>query len=389
MLLPRLPNNTWILFLRRMTNVRKSLGNIIGWSTSRKIVVIESDDWGSIRTRSKKDYEKMLSKGLDVDRSNFTANDCLESNDDLENLYDLLYKHKDSTGRHAVFTPMCIMANPDFEKIEKSNFREYYFESFTETCKRYPNHDKVHELWKKGIDERLFVPAFHGREHLSVSRWLGALQNGNEGLLIAFKHRSFGAAMYKGKQIPEYLGALYPECITEIPALQKVIETGVELFKSICGYNPTHFIAPNRETHKILDSEMFRLGIKYLTMCKLRHYPLGNNKFKWEFNWLGRQNESGQIIITRNCAFEPSDPIIMNWTDSCLKEIENSFRWHKPAVISTHRVNYVGFINPGNAYKGLTELGRLLSRILKKWPEVEFMTSTELGDLISLSKKKL
>ena len=31
------------------------------------------------------------------------------------------------------------------------------------------------DLWRQGIDERLFVPAFHGREHLSVTRWLKAL----------------------------------------------------------------------------------------------------------------------------------------------------------------------------------------------------------------------
>ena len=97
-----------------MNNLRKNLSNIFGWRTSRKIVVIESDDWGSIRTRSKKDYNVMLSKSMEIDHSNFTTYDCLESNEDLENLFELLHKHKDSTGRSAVFTPMCIMANPHF-----------------------------------------------------------------------------------------------------------------------------------------------------------------------------------------------------------------------------------------------------------------------------------
>ena len=35
--------------------------------------------------------------------------------------------------------------------------------------------------------------------------------------------------------------------------------------------------------------------------------------------------------------------------DSCIKEIEIAFKWQKPAVISSHRVNYVGFINQDNA----------------------------------------
>jgi hypothetical protein len=370
-----------------MNNFRKNISNAIGWRTSRKIVVIESDDWGSIRTRSKKDYYEMLSKGLAVDRSNFTANDCLESNNDLGNLFDLLSKHKDSTGRSVVITPMCIMANPDFDKIKESGFSEYHYENFVDTCRRYLQHDRVLDLWRTGTVERLFVPAFHGREHLSVSRWLRALQNGNEGLLTAFEHQSFGATWYKGKQIPEYLGALFPDYSSDIPVLQKIVETGAELFKANCGNNPSHFIAPNRETPRALDSTLFKAGVKYLTMSKLRHFPLGNEKYKWECNWLGRENKLGQIIITRNCIFEPSDPIHNNDVDSCLKAIDNAFKWHKPAVISSHRVNYIGFINPQNAKYGLNELDRLFHSILNKWPEVEFMTSTELGDLISLSKK--
>lgn len=370
-----------------MSSFRKNLSNVIGWRTLKKIIVIESDDWGSIRTRSKMDYYSMLSKGLEVDRSNFTANDCLESNIELENLYDLLSKHKDSTGRPAVITPMCIMANPDFEKIQESGFTEYHYEAFIDTCKRYPDHNKVKELWRKGIDERLFVPAFHGREHLNVSRWLKALQNGNEGLLTAFKHQSFGVEWYKGKRIPEYLGAFHPDHSSDIPILEKIIESGAELFRNTCGYRPAHFISPNRESTKALDSTLYKVGIKYLTMSKLRQYPLGEEKYKWEFNWLGKQNELGQIILTRNCGFEPSDSLHNDWVDVCLNEIENSFKWHKPAIISSHRVNYIGSINTENAKHGLKELSHLLSHIIKRWSNVEFMTSTELGDLISFSRK--
>ena len=49
------------------TKTRKNLSNILGWSTKRKLVVLESDDWGSIRTRSKVDYEAMLLKKIDVE----------------------------------------------------------------------------------------------------------------------------------------------------------------------------------------------------------------------------------------------------------------------------------------------------------------------------------
>jgi hypothetical protein len=331
----------------------------------------------------------MLAKGLELDRSNFTANDSLESTSDLENLFGVLLRHRDSTGRSPVFTPMCIMANPDFEKIEASGFREYHYENFTETCKRYPNRDRVPELWLKGIEARLFVPGYHGREHLSVSRWLNALQTGNTGLLTAFGHRSFGASHFKGEDIPEYLGAFHPDHPAEIADLARIMETGAELFELNCRYKPAHFIAPNRESAKALDATLGKVGVRFLTMNKIRRYPLGDDKYRMEFNWLGRRNSLGQVILTRNGIFEPSSPDRTDWVDSCLEEISIAFKWHKPAVINSHRVNYIGSIHPENAQKGLRELDRLLKEIGKRWPEVEYMTSTELGETIAGQKYSL
>ena len=366
-----------------INNIRKILSNVIGWRTKRKIVVFESDDWGSVRTRSKADYDSMLEKGLEVNRSNFTKYDALESNNDLENFFEVLSKHKDKYGRPAVFTPMCIVANPDFEKIKDSGVEEYYYESFIKTCSKYPKHDRVHDLWLEGIKQRLFVPALHGREHLSVSRWMNLLRSGNDGLLTAFEHGSFGGTRFKGKEIPEYLGAFHPDLASDIPHLQKILEDAVSLFETICGYKPTHFIAPNREGPKELDATLAKVGVRYLTMSKLRKYPKGNEKYGKELHWLGKKNKLDQIILTRNCGFEPSSSLYYDWVSHCMSEIEIAFKWRKPAIISTHRVNYVGFIDSANAANGFRQLDLLLLSIIKKWPEVEFLTSVELGELMA------
>lgn len=363
-------------------SIRRYLSNALGWKTKRKIVVFESDDWGSIRTRSKADYDAMLSKGLNVDGSFFTKYDALESNDDLERFFNLLTQFKDSTGRHPVFTPMCIVANPDFEKIEKEGYQKYYFKSLTETAREYPNHDKLIEYWRKGSDERLFVPALHGREHLNVERYLkGVRDETNRGLKIVFEHRSIGASSYKGKQIVEYLGAFHPESKGEIVSLKAIMSDAVKLFSEACGYKPTHFIGPNREPARELDAVLAEDGVKYLTQSKLRKYPKGDDKYGFEFNWLGKKNKIGQTFIMRNSGFEPSGGV--NTVDTCLTEIDIAFKWNKPAVISTHRANYIGEIDLSNADYGLGKLKTLLKEIIHKWPEVEFMTSTELGELIN------
>jgi hypothetical protein len=48
-----------------------------------------------------------------------------------------------------------------------------------------------------------------------------------------------------------------------------------------------------------------------------------------------------------------------------------------------HRLNFIGFIDPSNRDRNLPKLKTLLSEILKRWNDVEFMTSAQLGDLIS------
>ena len=59
-----------------------------------------------------------------------------------------------------------------------------------------------------------------------------------------------------------------------------------------------------------------------------------------------------------------------------------AFAMGKPAIISTHRINYIGGIFPSNRDANLKLLNSILKYLVKKWPEVEFMASDTLGDLI-------
>ncbi len=363
-------------------SIRRNLSNLFGWKTKRKIVVIESDDWGSVRTKSKEAYLRMVEGGLELERSNFTRYDALESNTDLESLFQVLRNYKDFTGRHPVFTPMCVVANPDFNKIKESSFEHYFFEPFIETCKKYPEHDRVHDLWLMGIRERLFVPQLHGREHLNAKRWINALKAGNEGLRLAFEYESFGASIFKGQLLPEHLAAFDPELASDIPSLHHITREAGKMFEEICGYRPKHFIASNSPEPKNLEKTLKEIGVEYLTRYKLQHYPLGNGKFEKQLNWLGKRNNFGQVYLTRNAIFEPSDSNSHNSIESCINDVNIAFRFGKPAIISSHRVNYIGYIDKDNRERGLYQLNELLKQIIIKWPDVEFMTSEELGDLI-------
>jgi hypothetical protein len=95
------------------------------------------------------------------------------------------------------------------------------------------------------------------------------------------------------------------------------------------------------------------------------------------------------MSITRNCFFEPSDNKKKDWVNSCLYDITLAFKWHKPAVISSHRVNYIGALYKANRDNGLSQLKRLMMEIIKRWPDVEFLTSDSLGENIDNAKSIL
>lgn len=376
------------------SGLRVLASNIPGWRTKRHIVVVESDDWGSIRMTSLESFDRLRRSGIPVDLDHYNINDALESNDDLEMLFDTLRQFEDSSGRHPVMTGVNVVANPDFKAISDSCFTEYFYEPFTRTCERYPGHDRVYEFWKQGIKERLFVPILHGREHLNAQFWMRALQNGEISTVLAFQEGVTGIPRIGigGVTIPDYQAAFEIDTLDDLPFQSEVIRTGGKLFEQLYGFKPRYFVPTNGPFNNSLEKDLLEAGIKYINTGKRQREPLGNGQYKVNTRFIGDKNQFGQIYLTRNCFFEPSAmgfevPQNYDWLNYCLKEIEIAFSWHKPATISTHRVNYIGFLHPENRERGLKLLSRLLKEIIRRWPDVEFMTSVELGDYIASTQK--
>lgn len=364
----------------------RNLSNLPGWRTKRKIVVIESDDWGAIRMSSNEDYKQLIRKGIKPfsdDEDRYLRNDSLASANDLSGLFEVLSSFKDIKGNHAVFTAVSVVANPVFKKIKENSFQEYFFEPFTETLKRYPLHDRSFELWKEGKNNNLFVPQFHGREHLNVYNWLKALQSGEQDTITAFDHEVYGITPRNPINAVSYQAAFDFINISEIEYQKKVLQEGLKLFEQIHGYKSSFFVPANGPFNNRLEEITSEMGINYIGASKIQSEPVGNGKFKNHFHFLGQKNKWGQYYTTRNCFFEPSSNLKTDWVDACLNDICIAFRWKKPAIISSHRVNYIGWLNPSNRDKGLYMLRELLTQCMKRWPESEFMSSDQLGNLIS------
>lgn len=365
-------------------NIVKNLSNSIGWKTNRKIIVIESDDWGSIRMPSINSFNRLTEKGLSLsygDALRYNQNDTLADESDLNALFETLYKIKDSKNNALVFTPITIVANPNFEKIRNDKFQNYHFEPFTETLDKYYNRNSIFKFWQDGIKNHLFVPQFHGREHLNVAVWMKALQENDSQTQMAFDEGCWGFKNTNQHHI-RYQAAFDLDNPKELEGQHHILESGLKLFEDLFGYKATFFVPPNGPFNNKLEKTAAENGIKFMSSSKIQLEAVGNGRTRKRYHYLGQKNKQNQIYLTRNCFFEPSDKT-KNWVTSCLDEIDIAFRWKKPAVISSHRVNYIGVLNDENRKNGLIELEELIKKVIEKHPTIEFMTSAELGNLIS------
>lgn len=366
-------------------DVRRSLKNIIGWSTTRKIIVIESDDWGSIRMPSRQVYDFLSEKGLNLSTKNYwryNLYDSLATTGDLAALFDVLSRHKDKNGNSCVFTAATLVANPDFEKIKSEKFQKYYYEPFTRTLKRYKGCEHSFELWKEGIKRKVFVPELHGREHLCVAAWMKSLKAGHQDVLLAFEHGVWGFETSSCQNTSGSFQAAFDLwSLEELSYHRDILADAVRMFREIFGYNAALFVPPNFVINNLLLPKLAELEIRCVSLPRIQKEPMPRGRRRMNVHWLGKNSAGGIVTIVRNCLFEPSLGE-RDWVGSCLKDIASSFTMQKPAVISSHRINYIGAIDPRNRDSGLKQLDELLNRALKCWPDIEFMTSRQLADLV-------
>ena len=273
-----------------ISKLSRNLSNVFGEQIRHKILVIESDDWGSIRMPSLEVYELLKHKGLSIQGGSerYNKNDTLASTEDFSYLFELLTKFKDQQGKHPVFTAVSLVANPDFKKIKENNFSQYYYEPFHETLKKYGIEDAL-DLWKEGIKNHLFIPQFHGREHLNVAVWMRALLNNEKETRQAFDYEVWGFNN-KHQYGISYQAAFDLEKNSDLEIQNNAIKEGLILFEELHGYKAEFFVPPNGPINNSLERIAGEMGIKYISTSKIQKEAMGEGKIRKHFHYIGQKN---------------------------------------------------------------------------------------------------
>lgn len=369
-----------------MLNSLKSYAqNLPGWKTSKKILVIQSDDWGAQRTSSPEALTALSEIGIPVQHCHFTTLDSLEGNDDLSALFDALAKFRDHRDTPVRFTANCLMANPDYRRIADDRYHTYYYEPVADTAQKSRRTDKLPELWKAGYSEGFFMPQLHGREHLQTRRWLKSLRANDRLLKLCFEHEMYGlSAFFFEPKRKSYLAALDYEDEFHAKTIADVIHDAMEQFREIFGHGSESFIAPNYVWDDHIEALLKNYGVRYLQSARVQRVSEFSSRGKgYKRRWQGSCNQIGQAYVVRNVHFEPASSPSNDWVASALREMSIAFQTKAPAVLSTHRVNFIGHFSEQNRTRNLKLLQELLQTALLRWPDLEFWTTTELGDAMT------
>ena len=206
-------------------------------------------------------------------------------------------------------------------------------------------------------------------------------------IIIAFNNLVYGLSTnVVNEERRSFLATFDYDCENYFDSFLKssLIESITD-FEDIFGYKSLSFIAPNYVWDKKIEEVLSKNNIKLIQSAKHRKRPsISTSNNPLEKITLGAKNDFGQTYLTRNVLFEPSTVVNkIKHMEECFNDISYSFLLKKPAIISAHRLNFMGGLNLKNREENLVLLEELLSNIIRKWPQVEFLSSDDLGNIIN------
>ena len=356
--------------------------NARGWRTSSRLVALAVDDYGSVRTASPHAWKQLESAGLAVSNQ-MDRFDAVETRDDLAALFEVLGAVRDSKERPAVFTAYTLSANPDFEQI-RADGKRYHFETvprtFEQLAAEQPTaYGGAWSLWQEGMAKGLIRPQFHGREHYNIELLEKKLAAQAWDLLTNLECSSM-AGIGRETTMP---GVGFTEAFglhdkASLSAHRQILEDGLNLFEQVWGFRSETFTPPAQKLHPSLYPVAEAGGVVSIDKPLRCVRPMGDGTSQREVNRSGRQKGQGHVTVVRNVVFEPCKDMGFEPVSRALEQVQAAFFWGRPAIISSHRVNFGGHLDEANRMRGLDALRRLLESIVARWPEVEFVSVDQL-----------
>jgi hypothetical protein len=158
------------------------------------------------------------------------------------------------------------------------------------------------------------------------------------------------------------------------------IADGLNIFEQTFGFRSKSAIAACFSMSDYAETVLNEAGVKHLQGAyiqeRLLPHGTGIQKVK---HFMGEKKSNGQFFTIRNANFEPSLNPNTNWIETVLQDVYWAFFWGKPAIINSHRLNFIGSLEEKNRTQNLKLLKKILHKIVERWPDVRFVSSDQLS----------
>jgi len=337
-----------------------------------RAVVIESDDWGFCAwVPDEAAYRALLATpAFRSPPGRVYGRSTLESANDVNRLAEVLASVRGGDGMPPVFQANTVMAAPDFGRLAAP---------FPVEPLPLVGHPETPPRWRRpGLWEAvgraaragIWWPELHGLHHVPERTWLQALRRGDADAKQALVYQ---VSVCEAVEASGEFASSEPKQSRELN-----LAHAAELFREGFGRAPTSLCPPDYRWDEALEHAAEELGITILQGKAEQLRPLLRLRRRlFPTRW---PHVRGKRFYTpQRIAFEPrgegGGPLGAEATHA---RVMREWEQGRPAVISTHRLNYAHLDEAWSA-QGRAALADLLRRLAAD--RAVFLTDAELRDL--------
>lgn len=342
-----------------------------GFTFSRPLVAIQSDDWGRLGVRDREGYEWLRSHGIRLGENPYDLY-SFETADDVSAIVSLFSRHHDSSGRSPCMVMNFCTANLDFKKMKAQGYKAIELLPLSSGLPGSWSRPGLFESYRDGIKRGIFYPAMHGLTHfcpVAVENTLA--KDGERAALLRLLWQAETPYIYW--RMPwvgyEYWNPEKPRVgflPTDIQRMQ--ISKACECFTALFGEGPLSACAPGYFANHNTRCLWAEAGIR------IAQNGPGNGL---NAPYL---DAKGVLHLYRTIDLDPSHRALE--VDKYLQIAGNFFGRGLPFIISIHSINFHSALTDFRT-STLAALDSLLSALESKYPELLYVHDQDLYTIVT------
>ena len=313
------------------------------------VFIIESDDWGP----GPAEHAQALTR-----------------------LASILCRFVDRRGRHPVTTLGLVLSAPDTGRTIGANFNQLHRLMLSD-----PRFREVRRSIALGVERGVFAPQLHGLEHYWPPALLAAARTDP-----AVKSWLSQKEIPASEDLPPSLQSRWTDART-LPSqpihsdlVRHAVAEEVSAFEAYLGRRPAVVVPPTFVWNETAEAAWAAAEVEVLVTPGRRNS--GRDATGGLISDGGpvlncERGVGGLTYLVRDVYFEPA---LGHSSAQALSAIERKNDLGRPALIETHRFNFVG--NTAKTESSFRALESVLEAVLRRFPDTRFMSCEELARLL-------